>query len=777
MYLEDRSCKEYADGVKLFIEMAAHSVGERMDLSRFSVGGDRRVIRCPCQECKNAQIHNINFVESHLYRYGFTRNYKRWVYHGEEINPTGKTFQNDSSEDDDDEDGDEQLSNDAPVPILSNNILEHLISDGSKSTCGGFDSDFVRLFNQDCFPLYPECSKMSGLEFVAKLMHLKVLNHWSNKSLDMFLQLQTAASPEGSNLPASHHDAKKLMNDLGFGYELIHACKYDCALFWKEHASCDRCPICREPRYKYENGKGEKIPQKAMYYFPLKPRLQRLFMLKTTATDMRWHKEKRVNVKGELKHPADSEEWRNFDEQYPWFAQDARNVRLGLATKGFNPFGEKSDKYSMWPVTLVPYNLPPTKCMTEESFMLTLLIPGPQSPGRDIDVYLRPLIDELKDLWNNGVQTHDVSSGDTFQLHACLLWTISDIITYESLSCWSLKGYSACPICEFETSTLSLTSKKWSLQNRKYYLGHRRYLPPNHSWRDHQQYSKDWSGEHRLPPEEKSGEEILREFDTVRTVKPGKNPNNSDRKRARNNIFRNWIKRSIFFDLDYWSTLKVRHNLDVMYVEKNLCDSILGTLLNIAKKTKDTNRDRAELEILDIRRELHLQHCGNKLLKPPACYTLQVDQRRDFVRFLKYVRLPDAYAIDLSKKINLTQGKVSELEAHECHVLLQRLLPLAVHMALRKDITTTLTELSTFFQLMCAKTVRVKGLDKLQERIAFVLCKLEKIYPPSFFDIIVHLAVHLPHEAKLLGPVGFRWMYPFERFVLVRHQILVYNTR
>lgn len=120
-------------------------------------------------------------------------------------------------------------------------------------------------------------------------------------------------------------------------------------------------------------------------------------MSKAFETDMRWHKEKHVDVEGVFKHPADTEEWKNFDKQHPWFAEDPRNVRLRLASKGFKPFGDMGDSYKMWPVTLVPYNLTSTKCMSEEFLMLTLLIPGPQSPGRDIDVYLRPLIDELKD--------------------------------------------------------------------------------------------------------------------------------------------------------------------------------------------------------------------------------------------------------------------------------------------------------------------------------------------------------------------------------------------
>jgi len=60
-----------------------------------------------------------------------------------------------------------------------------------------------------------------------------------------------------------------------------------------------------------------------------------------------------------LRHPADGAGWKHFDREFPQFALDPRNVRLGLASDGFNPFGNMSTAYSMWPVVLVPYNLPP----------------------------------------------------------------------------------------------------------------------------------------------------------------------------------------------------------------------------------------------------------------------------------------------------------------------------------------------------------------------------------------------------------------------------------
>jgi hypothetical protein len=133
-------------------------------------------------------------------------------------------------------------------------------------------------------------------------------------------------------------------------------------------------------------------------YFPLIPRIQRLFAINKTSDDMRWHDVGRTKD-GKLRHPADGEAWKDFDRRYPDFEKDYRNVRLGLASDGFNPFRNLSSKHSTWPVMLIPYNLPPWICMKQTSLILSMIIPGPDSPGNDIDVYLQPLIDELLELW------------------------------------------------------------------------------------------------------------------------------------------------------------------------------------------------------------------------------------------------------------------------------------------------------------------------------------------------------------------------------------------
>ena len=122
-----------------------------------------------------------------------------------------------------------------------------------------------------------------------------------------------------------------------------------------------------------------------------------------------------------MKHPIDSFAWDRIDKKWPSFASNARNIRFGLCTDGFNPFQDLRNKYSCWPVILTTYNLPLWLCMSKDNLMLTLIIPGPKQPGKNIDVYLAPLIDDLKELWTKGVKVYDASSKETFNLKAVLM--------------------------------------------------------------------------------------------------------------------------------------------------------------------------------------------------------------------------------------------------------------------------------------------------------------------------------------------------------------------
>lgn len=151
--------------------------------------------------------------------------------------------------------------------------------------------------------------------------------------------------------------------------------------------------------------------------------------------------------------------------------------------------------------------------MKEPYTFMSLLIPGPKSPGNDIDVYLRPLIDELQTLWETGAETFDISTRQNFQMRAAVMWTINDFPAFACLSGWSTKGKLACPCCASDTCHRRLHNS-----SKECYMGHRRFLPPEHPWRK-QKKDFDNTIEERVAPKRPSGDDML---ETLREITHGK---------------------------------------------------------------------------------------------------------------------------------------------------------------------------------------------------------------------------------------------------------------
>ncbi|KAM6577970.1 hypothetical protein CsatB_029807 [Cannabis sativa] len=480
---------------------------------------------------------------------------------------------------------------------------------------------------------------------------------------------------------------------------------YNCCLFYKENASKEACLVCGTSRWvTSENGKAKKVPCKVMRYFPLTPRLKRLYSSRITAKSMIWHHTGKSKDDGVLRHSVDGLAWKDFDAKHPEFARDPRNVRLGLAADGFNPFGNMSLAYSMWPVVLANYNLPPWLCMKDNYFFLSTLIPGAKSPGKDMDIFLRPLVDELKELWNNGVPTRDSSTNSMFTMRAALLWTVNDFPARSSLSGWSGQGYKACPTCNEDTTSIRVIGKTS-------YVGHRRFLPSNHAMRRDTRF--DGKVERRHPPRRFTCEEILSQVNTLEPQIPGHHENFRGVKRRRVAETCNWRKKSIFYELEYWSTNILKHNIDVMHVEKNVCDSLLGTILD-NDKSKDTTNARHDLKKMGIRESLWIYYeDGNgRLMKPHAPYVLTREKRQLFCQFVKGIKFPDGFCSNLKSEVSPDESNIIGLKSHDCHVIMQRVLAVGVRKFLPRDTATTITQLSI-----------------------------------------------------LGGPVFMRWMYPFERYM------------
>ena len=202
-----------------------------------------------------------------------------------------------------------------------------------------------------------------------------------------------------------------------------------------------------------------------------------MFVSSKFASLTRWHDEHRVKD-GLLRHPADSPLWKDIDQKYPEFAMDSRNIRLAFATDGFNPYRTMNVSYSIWPGILIPLNFPPSMCMKDSNFILSVLIPGRSSAGSDMDVYFQPLVYDLLDMFVNGVKTYDASKGEYFQLRAAIIWTITDFPGLGSVSGFVTSGQAACPDCHSLICSLRLGNGSKSC-----YMGHRMFLHPNHPFR------------------------------------------------------------------------------------------------------------------------------------------------------------------------------------------------------------------------------------------------------------------------------------------------------
>jgi len=405
-------------------------------------------------------------------------------------------------------------------------------------------------------------------------------------------------------------------------------------------------------------------------------------------------------------------------------------------------------------VIVTPYNLPAGMCMKEAYMSITVIVPGPHNPKQKIDVYLQPLIKELTLLWETGVEAFDISKKQNFQLRAALMWTINDFPAYSMLSGWSTSGNLACPYCMEETQSFRL---QYGVKTT-WFDNHRMFLDQNHPFRSDRKNFLKGHIVTRLPPPLRSGQEILNQICELGIRKVTELDAEEVNKRICKSC--GWKKRSIFWDLPYWSSNMIRHNLDVMHIEKNVFDSLFNTVLDVDGKTKDNPKARLDVVKYCNRTNLARNPDGSY---PKAAYTINKDKKKVLFDWLEGVKFPDGYVSNMSRCLDTEKFKLFGMKSHDCHVFMQRLLPIAFRELLPSNVWQALTELSLFFKDLTSTTLRVVDLERLEVHIPQILCKLERIFPPGFFNSMEHLPVHLPYEARIAGPVQYRWMYPFER--------------
>ena len=210
--------------------------------------------------------------------------------------------------------------------------------------------------------------------------------------------------------------------------------------------------------------------------------------------------------------------------------------------------------------------------------------------------------------------------------------------------------------------------------------------------------------------------------------------------------------------------LPIRHLLDVMHIERNICKSMLKLLFG----TKDTAASRLDMEEEGIRDHLWIQRgpvAGGNYFKPPTPYVLKKEEQRIFLEQLDGIKLPTGYCGPMKKHI--INHKIGNMKSHDFHIFFQFILPICLRHLLDSGPRQAIIRLAKLFTMICKKVINVDELERLQLYAAETMCLMEIWFPPSFFDIMVHLPIHLVRQIKLCGPIANAWCYPVERHLNV----------
>jgi len=323
---------DYCNGVQGFINFAT-------SIPRNFTGGD---IRCPCRKCENKKYLHPDVVMMHLLHKGFMENYQCCYAHGEvfgskrrmEEMVVGSTSSANNVH---------EAANDNTKPYRNMVMDAMRMNQGNGSQCSIVEEElnadaarFFDLLKDSDEPLWDGCTNHSKLSAVAQVFTIKSDHGLSEAGYDKIMEWARSILPEGNRLKENFYAAKSMMKPLSLRYQNI------------DNAEMTECMTCGHSRYKPRTGKGKTlVAYKKIRYFPITPRLQRLFMSPRTAEHMTWHQAHHA-VDGVMVHPSDGKAWKHFNSVHPHFLAESRNVRLGLCTDGFNPFGSFAATYSCW---------------------------------------------------------------------------------------------------------------------------------------------------------------------------------------------------------------------------------------------------------------------------------------------------------------------------------------------------------------------------------------------------------------------------------------------
>ena len=296
-------------------------------------------------------------------------------------------------------------------------------------------------------------------------------------------------------------------------------------------------------------------------------------------------------------------------------------------------------------------------------------------------------------------------------------------------------------------------------------MGHRRFLPLNHPLRRKPKHFKG-EPETRAKPIFRNGKRVFSMVKDVHVVF-GKGRGSKQVPNDENGHAPMWKKKSILWELPYWDVLEVRNAIDVMHLMKNLCVNLLG-FLGTYGQSKDTLEARRDLKETKQREDLRPEKRENRQhYLRPASYTLSKEEKESMFDCLNSMKVPSGYSSNMQGRINMKEKKFTNLKSHDCHVLMTQLLPVALRGILPENVRLAVVKLCAFLNEISQKAIDPNKLTRLQNDVVQCLVSFEMVFPPSFFNIMTHLLVHIVKEINILGPVFLHNMFPFERYMAV----------
>ncbi|KAK1620140.1 hypothetical protein QYE76_025657 [Lolium multiflorum] len=358
-------------------------------------------------------------------------------------------------------------------------------------------------------------------------------------------------------------------------------------------SSTRAAPSSPPPNQVDRNGDGQKrqttIAKNILRYLPVLPRIQRLFMTEDTAQQMRWAVEGN-RYTDKMIHPSDGSAWKNFVKKFPLKAGDPRSVAVAISTDGFNPY-------------------------------------GPKYPGKNMNVYLEPLVDDLVRGWEGrGIRTYDASKKEYFDMYVWYHTSLHDLPARALFCGWCTHGKWPCPQCRQAVTFF------WLNKGGKYscFDEARQFLERRHAYMSDVKSFKKGRVVRGPKPILKTGMEIKAELDALQPSPDG-------------NGFlgygetHQWTHKPCLWKLPYFEFLELPHNIDVMHTEKNISEAIWSTIVD-TEKTKDNIKARIDQEMWCDRPELNMQppHGAKKTwTKPHAPFCLTKAQKREVFQWMK----------------------------------------------------------------------------------------------------------------------------------------------